>query len=155
VQRIERDDGAVSDTEFGQQRLRRRELVGFLGDVDRREHERGVGCKRAENLGGGPVAELVEAAAQRLAIERDAALSGHGACRLQQGGMAAKDRLHRGRIERLEDVADRGVRGRPPPCQGEGGVQPAAMDVDEGDDAAIRVAAGHDGEDGEQQHVGS
>ena len=28
------------------------------------------------------------------------------------------------------------------------------MDVDEGDDAAIRVAAGHDGKDGEQQDVG-
>jgi len=28
------------------------------------------------------------------------------------------------------------------------------MDGDEGDNAAIRVAAGHDGEDGEQQHVG-
>src|SRR4051812_19312320 len=27
------------------------------------------------------------------------------------------------------------------------------MNVDEGDDAAIRVAAGHDGEDGEQQDV--
>jgi len=25
---------------------------------------------------------------------------------------------------------------------------------DEGDDAAIRVAAGHDGKNGEQQHVG-
>jgi hypothetical protein len=27
------------------------------------------------------------------------------------------------------------------------------MDIDEGDDASIRVAAGHDGKNGEQQHV--
>jgi len=61
-----------------------------------------------------------------------------------------------------EDVADGGVRGCPLPCQREGRVQPAAMHGDEGDDvrrtspfdAATRVAAGHDGEDGEPQHVG-
>ena len=29
----------------------------------------------------------------------------------------------------------------------------SAMHVDEGDDATIRVAAGHDSEDGEQQHI--
>ena len=28
------------------------------------------------------------------------------------------------------------------------------MDVDEGDDATVRVAAGDDGEDGKQQHIG-
>jgi len=81
------------------------------------KHERGVGGERAERLGGGPIAELVEAAAQRLAIEGDAALSGGGARRLQQGCMAAKDYLQRGRIEPLEDVADGGVRGCPPPFQ--------------------------------------
>jgi len=40
------------------------------------------------------------------------------------------------------------------PVQAEGRIQLAAVDVDEGDDAAIQVAAGHDGKDGEQQHVG-
>ena len=33
-------------------------------------------------------------------------------------------------------------------------VQPAAMDIDEGDDASIRIATCDDRKDGEQQHVG-
>ncbi len=68
--------------------------------------------------------------------------------------MAAEGRLHRGRVEALEDIADGGMRRCSAPVQAESRVQPAAVDVDEGDDAAIRVAAGHDGENGEQQHVG-
>ena len=74
--------------------------------------------------------------------------------RLQQGGMTAECRLHPGRIEPLEDVADGRVRGGSAPGQTEHRVQPAAVDRDEGDDAAIRVAVGYDGQDGEQQHVG-
>ncbi len=54
----------------------------------------------------------------------------------------------------MENVADRGVCGCPTPFQRKGGIQPAAMDGDEGDDAAMRVAAGHNGEDGERQHGG-
>jgi len=46
------------------------------------------------------------------------------------------------------------VRGRSTPVQAKGRIQPAAMDADERDDAAIRVAAGDNGKDGEQQHVG-
>ena len=118
------------------------------------EHECGVGGKRAEQLGGGAIVEFVEAAAQGLAIERDATPSGRGAGGLQQGGVAAKDRLDGGRIEPLENIPDGGVRESPAPFEGEGGIQLAAMDIDEGDDAAIGVAAGHDGKDGEQQHVG-
>ena len=68
--------------------------------------------------------------------------------------MAAEGRFHPGRIEPLEDVADGGVRRRAAPVQAKGRVQLAAVDVDEGDDTAIRVAAGHDGQDGKQQHMG-
>jgi hypothetical protein len=57
------------------------------------------------------------------------------------GGMAAEDRLDRGRIEPLEDVADCGVRRCAAPVQTEGGVQLAAIDVDERHDASIRIAA--------------
>jgi len=154
VQRVERGDGAISDAQFGQQRLSRRDLVGLFGDVDVGEHQRGVGSERAQHLRRGTVTELVEAAAQRLAIQRDAALSRCGARRLQQGGMTAEGRLHPGWVKPLENVADSGVRRRPLPCQTKRRVQLAPVDVDEGDTAAIRVAAGHDGEDGEQQHVG-
>jgi hypothetical protein len=154
VQCIKRDDGAAGDAEFGQQLLRRRDLIGFLSDVDMGEHDGGVGSERAQHLGGGTVTEVVEAAAQRLAIESDAALSGRRARSLQQGGMAAENHLHCGRIEPLEDVADCGVRGCSAPLQAESRVQPVAMNVDEGNDAPIRVAAGYDGKDGKQQHMG-
>ena len=154
MQRVERDDGARGEAEFGQQRLRRRDLVGLLGNVHVGEHQRGVGGERAQHLHRSTIVELVKAAAQRLAVQGNAALPRRGTRRLQQGGMAAKGRLHPGRIEPVEDVADSGVRRRPLPFQREGRVQPAAVDGDEGDDATIRVAAGHDGEDGEQQHIG-
>ena len=153
MQRIERDDGAVGDAEFGEHGLRRRNLVGFLGDVDMGKDEGGLGGERAQHLGGSAVVEIVEAAPQRLAIQRDAALPGCRACGLKQGGMATEYSLDRRRIEPLEDVADRGVRGRAAPLQTKGGVQLAAIDVDKRDDASIRVPAGHNGEDGEQQHV--
>ncbi len=84
----------------------------------------------------------------------NSALPWRGAYRLQQGRVATERHFHRSRVEPLEEVADGGVRGRPLPLQCERGIQPAAMDGDEGDDVTIRVAAGHDGEDGEQQHVG-
>ena len=118
-----------------------------------REHQGGVGGERAEHLDGGTLMEVVEAAAQRLAIQGDAALSRCGARGLQQSGVAAEARLYGGRIEPVENVAHGGVGGCAAPLQTEGGVQPATMDVDEGDDAATRVAAGHDGEDGEQQYM--
>ncbi len=114
-----------------------------------REHESGVGCKCAEHLCCGSVVELVEAAAQRLAVKRDAAWVSLRECCLEFRGMAAKDRLDGGGIETLEDVTDRGVRGCAAPFQTKGRVQLAAMHLDEGDDATIGVAAGDDGQDGE------
>jgi len=143
----------MGDTEFGQQRLCRRDLVGLAVDRDMSEHEGGIGGKCAQHLHGGLVMEIVEAAAQRLAIEGDAARPRRGTSRLQQGGVTAEGRLYRSRIEPLEDVADRRVGGRPAPPQPERGIEPVAMDVDEGDDATIRVAAAHDGQDGEQEHI--
>src|SRR4051795_7462453 len=72
VQRVERDDGAVGDAEFGEQRLCRRDLVGFLGDIDMGEHEGRIGGKSAEHLNGGTVVEVVEAPPKRFAVYRNA-----------------------------------------------------------------------------------
>ena len=47
VQCVKGDDGAICDAEFGQQRLRRRDLVGFLSDVHVFEHQRRLGRERA------------------------------------------------------------------------------------------------------------
>ena len=72
MQRVERDDGAGGKAEFGQQGLCCRDLVGPFGDVDVREHQRRVDRERAQHLGGCTVVELVETAAQRLAVKGDA-----------------------------------------------------------------------------------
>jgi hypothetical protein len=154
VYRVECDDRTIPDTKFGQQRLRRRDLVGLLGDIDMSEYKRTIGGEGAQYLGGSAIVEIVEAAAQRLAIKCDAALSGCSVCCLKQGCMLTEHHLDLGWIEPLEDVTDRGVSRCTAPLQPEGRVQLTAMDIDEGDDAPIRVAAGYDGEDGEQQYVG-
>ena len=137
MQRIKGDDCAGRKTEFSQQRLGRRDLVGLLGDIDMGEHEGGIDGERAQHLRGGTVMEIVEAAAQCFAIERDAGPPGGRARGLQQAGMATESRLHRGWIEPLEDITNGGVCWRAAPLQAEGRVQPAAMGIDEGDDAAI------------------
>ena len=117
------------------------------------EHQLGVGGEGAEHMSRGAVMEPVETAAQGLAVEGDAGRAGLGPCRLQLCRMASERGLHRGRIEPLEDVADRRVRGRAAPFQAEAAVQPAAMNVDEGHDAAIRVAAADDRQDREQKDM--
>jgi hypothetical protein len=115
VQRIQRDDGAAGEAEFGQQFLRCRDLVGPLGDVKVGEREQGIGGERAQHLGSGTITKIVEAAAQHLAIEGYASLPRRPVRGLEQGGLKAEDRLHRRRIEPLEDVADGGVPGRSAP----------------------------------------
>ena len=82
MDRIERDDRAILDAEFGEQRLRRRDFIGLFRDIDVREHEGRVGGERAQDLGRGAIIEVVEAAAQCFAVQRDAALPWLGAGRL-------------------------------------------------------------------------
>src|ERR1700674_1889898 len=106
-----------------------------------RQYERSIGRESTQNLSGGTVTKVVETATQGLAIQRDAALPGGCARRLKQCGMATKTGLYRSRIEPLEDIADGCVRGRSTPCQTERGVQPAPMNVDEGDDATGRICS--------------
>jgi len=136
MQGIERDQVA-GEAELAEQRLGGRDLVGLFVNVIVRQHQRGVGGEDAEHLRSGTIAELVEAAAQRLAINGQAGPARLGAGRLQQAGMAAEDGLEGAAIEALQDVADRGVRRRPSPCQAKGPVQATAVLVDEGGDAAV------------------
>jgi hypothetical protein len=107
----------AGDAEFGEQSLHGRDLVGLLGDVDVGEHEGGVGGQRAEHLCSGAVVEIVEAAAQRLAVQRDAGLLSAGTRGLECRGMAAEDGFDRLWIEPPEDVADCGMGGRAAPVQ--------------------------------------
>src|SRR6202020_3455184 len=119
-----------------------------------RQYQRRIGREGNQHLGGGTVTKVVETAAQGLAIQRDAALPGGCGRRLKQRRMATKTGLYRSRIEPLEDIADGRVRGRSTPRKTERFVQPATINVDEGDDATGRIAARNDGKNRKQQHVG-
>src|ERR1700723_2752500 len=126
------------------------------------QHQRGIGRESTQNLGeratykggGGTVTKVVEATTQGLAIQRDAALPGGCVRHLKQCRMATKTGFHRSRIEPLEDIADGRVCGRSTPSKTERFIQLVTMNVDEGDDATRRIAAGHDGKNSKQQHMG-
>ena len=98
--------------------------------------------------------EIVEAPAQGLAIERNAARPWLRAGRLQPGRVLAERGFDIGRRKSLKNIANGRVRRRSAPCETKRGIQFGAMHVDEGDDAAIGVAAGYDRQNGKQQHVG-
>jgi hypothetical protein len=55
-------------------------------------------------LGGGTISDVVEAAAQRLAVDGDADLSGRGKRNLMQGGVAAEGSFQRTGVKPVEDV---------------------------------------------------
>ena len=153
MQGIGGDDCVLSDAQLGEQRPGGRDLVRFLTDPDMGEHSPGVGGEGAEQMSRGAIMEPVETTAPGLAVEGDAGRTGLGLGRLQPCRVAPERGLRRARIEPLEDVADRRVRGRAPSFQAEAAVQPAAMDVDEGGYAAIRVAAADNRQDREQQDM--
>ena len=76
------------------------------------EHELGVAGEGAEHMSGGTVMEVVETAAQGLAIKGDAAPSRCCFRDLKQSSVAAEGRFHRNRVEPLDDVADSSMRRR-------------------------------------------
>jgi hypothetical protein len=132
------------------QRLRRRDLVA-PGDLLVGEDERRLAGEGAEHLGGGLVVEMVEAAAQRLAVQRHDPSPRRGGGIVEPLGVAAEGGLEVGRVERVQEGAQR-VDGRGAAEAGaEGGVEPLAMHADEQPDAAVGGGTGQDGQDAEQQ----
>ena len=113
------------------------------------KHKSGLCGKCAEDLRGGAVFEVVEAAPKGLAVEGEADLPGLRKDGLKQAGMAAEDSFQCGRIKPQKDIADGGMRGRAAPVQAKGGVEIFTMHIDEGDDTTIGIGAGDDGEYGE------
>ena len=145
---VERDDVA-GHVEFLQKLLHRRDFVGLFLDLDMRQNQGRIGGKGTEHLLGLAVVEGVEAAAKRLAVERQRA--GTGAVQVRR--MFAKDLLHAARIEFAQDRSDRGVRGRPLPANPKSSVEPSSVYPDEGADAAIRVGPRNHRQDCKQQHI--
>jgi hypothetical protein len=152
VQRIESDD-AVRDTEFAKQLLRGGDLVGLLLDIDVCQNQAGFGVERVQQLGRLAVVEIVEASPECFSVERDDALRRINCGVQQTSGVAAENLLDRLRIEALKDVSNGGMRWRTLPAQTEGGVQSAAVYLDEGLDGTIGIAAGDNGKDREQQDM--
>src|SRR4051812_49692346 len=84
-----------------------------------------------------PVVQVVEAAAQRLAIERDGALPSHLDRPVQLLRITPEGSLEIVPLERQEQTAQR-VHGRcPSEARPEGSVQAVALDGDEGDDLLV------------------
>jgi len=152
MQGVEGDHGS-GNAEGGENSLRGRDLVGFLVDIEVGEHQGGLGGEHAEDLCGEAVSEVVEAAAQGLAVNGETNLAALRAGGLQQGGVAAESRFQRVAIEPFQDIADGGVRRCAEPIEVESAVQLFAVDIYEGDDATVRIGAADNGEDGEQQHM--
>jgi len=83
-------DDVSGHVEVLQQLLHGRDFVGFLIDFDVGEHQRRIDRERAEHLFGLGVVEIVEAALQRLAVERDDAGLGPIGREIEEGGVFAK-----------------------------------------------------------------
>jgi hypothetical protein len=146
-------DESAGETEFGEQSLHRRDFVRLLVAVEMRQHQRCVRRERAQNMRGLAVLEMVEAVAQRLAVNGDVALPRVAGLRVENGGVAPEYLLHRSCIQLLENDPDRAVGRRPPPRQREKAAQPGEMDIDEAMDCPVGVGPGHHGQYGEQHDV--
>jgi hypothetical protein len=132
------------------QRLRRRDLVA-PGDLLVGQDERRFAGEGAEHLRRGPVVQVVEAAAQRLAVQRDDPPPRRGRSVIEPLGVAAEGGLQLGRVERVQEGAQRVDGGRAAEAGAEGGVEPLAMHADEQADAAVGGGAGQHRQDAEQQ----
>jgi hypothetical protein len=118
------------------------------------QDERRLAGERAEHLGGDPVVQVVEAAPQRLAVERDDPPPWRDGSVIELPGMAAEGGLQLGRVERVHEGAQRVDGGGAAETGAEGGVEPLAMRADEQADAAVGGGAGQHRQDAEQQQVG-
>src|SRR3954468_16328951 len=124
------------------------------GDLLVGQDERRFAGEGAEHLRRGPVVQVVEAAAQRLAVQRDDPPPRRGRSVIEPLGVAAEGGLQLGRVERVQEGAQRVDGGGAAEAGVEGGVEPLAVHADEQADAAVGSGAGQHRQDAEQQQVG-
>ena len=94
---------------------------------------------------------MVEAAPQRLAVQRDDPPPWRGGSVSKLLGMVAEGGLDLGRVERVEEGAQGVDGGRATEAGTEDGVEPLAMHADEQADAAVGGRPGEDGQHREEQ----
>jgi hypothetical protein len=135
------------------QRPGRRDLVA-LGDLLVGQDERRLAGEGAQHVRGRLVVQVVEAAPERLAVERDHARSRGRRPVGQRPGMLAEGGLQLGRLERQEETAQRVHGRRSTEARAEHRVEALPVHADEGQDAAVGGGAGEDGQHGEEQQVG-
>jgi hypothetical protein len=132
----------TSEAEFRDEARHSGNLVRRRRDLLVRQDQRSVTGKRAQHVGGRLIMQVVEAAARRLAIERDGAPALRTGPPVQVTGVAAKGGFKIGGIESEEEIAQGVERRSAPEVSTEDGVQALAVDVDEGHNALVRGRPG-------------
>ena len=136
MQRIH-GDHARGQPEFTEQALDGRDLVGLVVDLEMAQHQGAIGGEGADQVGRPGVGELVEAAAQRLAVEGDHAHALARGALVEDLRVQTEHLLDVGRRKTLKDPAHRSVGGCAPPVQLEGLLEPVQVDIDEAVDRAV------------------
>ena len=104
MQRVGGEEHA-GEAEFRDEGRHSGNLVRCRRDLLVRQDQRGVAGKRAQHVRGRLIMQVVEAAAQRLAIQRDGAPALRTGPLVQVTCVAAKRRFKIGRVEREEEIA--------------------------------------------------
>src|SRR3954447_20693551 len=143
----------AADPQFGDQRWHGRDLAGCPGHLLVGQDEGDVAGEGAEHMSRFPVVQVVEAAAQRLAIEGDGALPGHLDRPVQRVRMTAESSLEIVPLERQEQTAQRVHGWRSSEARPEGSVQAIALDGDEGDDLLVGGRTRQNRQNREQQQM--
>ena len=144
----------TSEAEFRDQPRHGGNLVGCRRDLLVRQDQRSVAGKRAQHVCGRLIVQVVEAAAQRLAIQSDGAPGLSADPFVETMRVAPKGRFEIGRIEREEEIAQGVDRRSAPEVRAEDRVQALTVHVDEGDDALVRGRPGEHRQHREQQQRG-
>jgi len=146
-------DHGIGQAKRSEQSSHSGDLIGLVVTVDMRQHQSRVGSEGTKQVRGTAVDEVIEAAPQGLAVNRNmtATVAGDGA--VQRRGMVAERPLDRGGIELPQDSADRRVGWRFPPSHTECFAQLSEVNIDEAVDCPIGIGTGNDSQDREQDHM--
>ena len=136
------------------QRPGRRDLVA-LGGLLVGQDQRGLAGEGAQHVRDRLVVQVVEAAPERLAVERDHARPGGRRPFVRPPGMPAEGGLQLGRVERQEETAQRVHGRRSTEARAEHRVETLPVHADERQDAAVGGGTGQDGQHGEEQQGAS